>query len=149
MINQFAGLLLLGALAVPAMAQQCAVTVESTDSMQFNTATIEVSKKCKEFTITLKHTGKLPKAAMGHNLVVTKASDMAAAGADAAGAGLANDYVKPKDERILAQTKMIGGGETSVAKINVTGLLAKESYAFFCTYPGHSALMKGTLKVTG
>ena len=43
---------------------------------------------------------------MGHNLVVTKASDMAAAGADAAGAGLANDYVKPKDERILAQTKM-------------------------------------------
>ncbi len=86
---------------------------------------------------------------MGHNLVVTKASDMEAAGADAAGAGLANDYVKPKDERILAQTKMIGGGETSSAKINVTSLLAKESYVFFCTYPGHSALMKGTLKVTG
>ena len=81
--------------------------------------------------------------------MVAKASDMAALGSDGAIAGLPNDYVKPKDTRVLAQTKMIGGGESSVAKLSVTGLSEKDSYVFFCTFPGHSTIMKGTLKVTG
>lgn len=43
-------------------ADNCAATVESNDNMQFNTKDIQVSKACKEFTITLKHTGTQPKA---------------------------------------------------------------------------------------
>ena len=147
MLKQLAALFFMAAMAAPTMAQQCAVTVESTDAMQYTVKNIDVSKKCKEFEITLKHTGKLPKAAMGHNLVVVKAADMNSAGADGMGAGPASDYVKAKDPRVLAYTKLIGGGETATTKITVANLDAKESYVFFCTFPGHSALMKGTLKV--
>ncbi|MGN6876262.1 plastocyanin/azurin family copper-binding protein, partial [Neisseria sp. P0021.S007] len=53
------------AAAAPA-AGNCATTVEANDAMQFNTKEIQVSKACKEFTITLKHTGTQPKASMGH-----------------------------------------------------------------------------------
>ena len=44
--------------------------------MQFNTKDIQISKACKEFTITLKHTGTQPKTSMGHNIVIGKAEDM-------------------------------------------------------------------------
>ena len=44
--------------------------------MQFNTKEIQVSKACKEFTVTLKHTGTQPKESMGHNIVIGKAEDM-------------------------------------------------------------------------
>lgn len=137
----------LSAIAAPAMAEQCAVTVESNDAMQYNIGNIDISKKCKEFVITLKHVGKLPKAAMGHNLVVTKAADMAGVGSDGMMAGVPNDYIKVKDARLIAQTKLIGGGQSSMAKITVSGLSDKENYVFFCTFPGHSSVMKGTIKV--
>ena len=39
--------------AAPA-AGNCATTVEANDAMQYNTKEIQVSKACKEFTITLK-----------------------------------------------------------------------------------------------
>ena len=148
MFKQMIFVVCLAAVVAPAMAQQCAVTVESNDAMQFNVANIDVSKKCKEFVVTLKHVGKLPKAAMGHNIVIAKAADMAGIGTDGMVAGLPADYVKAKDARVLAQTKMIGGGETTTAKITVASLNEKDSYVFFCTFPGHSSIMKGTLKVT-
>lgn len=67
-------------------AGNCAATVESNDNMQFNTKDIQVSKACKEFTITLKHTGTQPKASMGHNLVIAKAEDMDGVFKDGVGA---------------------------------------------------------------
>jgi azurin len=147
MLKQTIFVVSLAAIAAPAMAQQCATTIESNDAMQFNVANIDVSKKCKEFVVTLKHVGKLPKAAMGHNLVVTKTADMTAVSTDGMAAGVPNDYVKVKDARVLAQTKLIGGGETTTTKIAVASLSDKESYVFFCTFPGHSSMMKGTLKL--
>ncbi len=133
--------------ASTATAQACAATVESTDQMQYNLKNIDVSKKCKEFTITLKHVGKMPKAAMGHNLAIAKTADMAAVNTDGITAGIANEYVKPKDTRVLAYTKMIGGGETTTTTLKVSALNDKDAYAFFCTFPGHASLMKGTLKL--
>jgi azurin len=52
--------------SVEAAVSQCEITVDATDAMSFSTKTIEVSKSCKEFTVNLKHTGKLPKSVMGH-----------------------------------------------------------------------------------
>lgn len=65
-----------GALSAPAMAAGCEAVVESNDAMQFNVKSIDVPKSCKKFSVTLKHVGKMPKTAMGHNLVVTTAADM-------------------------------------------------------------------------
>ncbi|WNL44658.1 azurin [Dyella sp. BiH032] len=147
MYRKLAALALLGLAASPAFAADCAATVEANDAMQFNQKSIEVPKTCKQFTVTLKHTGKLPKAAMGHNWVLAATADEAGINADGAKAGVASDYLKPGDTRVLAHTKLIGGGESATATVPVAKLKAGETYAFFCSFPGHAALMKGTLSL--
>lgn len=138
---------LLGLIAAPSWAASaaCSTTVEANDAMQFNTKSIEVPKTCKQFTVTLKHTGKLPKAAMGHDWVLSRAGDEPGVDADGSKAGIENDYLKPGDSRVIAHTKIIGGGETASTTFKVSALKAGESYEFFCSFPGHAALMKGTL----
>lgn len=131
------------AAAAPA-AGNCATTVEANDAMQFNTKEIQVSKACKEFTITLKHTGTQPKASMGHNIVIGKTEDMDGIFKDGVGAA-DTDYVKADDARVVAHTKLIGGGEESSLTLD-PAKLADGEYKFACTFPGHGALMNG--KVT-
>ena len=140
-------LLAAGGMATPAMAADCALTVESNDQMQFNVKAIEVPKACKSYTVTLKHVGKMPKASMGHNIVVTAAADATAAAADGMKAGAANAYVKPADARVLAHSAVIGGGESTEMVIDVSKLQAGKDYSFFCSFPGHSFIMKGSLKL--
>lgn len=129
--------------AAPA-AVNCAVTVESNDNMQFNTKDIQVSKACKEFTITLKHTGTQPKSGMGHNIVISKAEDMDGILKDGAAAGADADYVKAGDARVVGHTKLIGGGEETSVTVD-PAKLADGSYKFYCSFPGHGALMNGTV----
>ena len=134
--------------AVPAFAApNCSVEVESNDAMQFNAKAISVPAACKDFTVKLKHVGKMPKTAMGHNIVVSTAADMQPVINDGIAAGAAADFVKAGDARVLAHSKVIGGGETTKFDIDVTKLKAGTDYAFFCSFPGHVALMKGTLKL--
>ena len=148
MKRQWFALALLGLIAAPSWAaSNCSTTVEANDAMQFNTQSIEVPKTCKQFTVTLKHTGKLPKAAMGHNWVLSSAADEAGVLADGGTAGLDSDYVKPNDSRVIAHTKVIGGGESAATTFKVATLKAGQPYTFFCSFPGHAALMKGTLSV--
>lgn len=130
--------------AADAAAGNCGVVVESNDAMQFNTKDIQVSKACPEFSITLKHVGTQPKASMGHNLVITKAEDQDGVFKDGVAAGPDAEYVKPNDERIVAATKLLGGGEEDTIKID-PAKLADGSYKFACTFPGHGALMNGTI----
>ncbi|MDM9559370.1 azurin [Bordetella petrii] len=137
---------LLSAASLPVLAAQCETTVESNDAMQFNTKEIVVDQSCKEFTVHLKHVGKMAKAAMGHNWVLTKEADMQAVATDGMTAGLDKDYVKPDDARVIAHTKLIGGGESDSVTFDTSKLAAGDKYAFFCSFPGHWAIMKGTLK---
>lgn len=130
-----------------AYAAQCDVTVESNDAMQFNIKEIVVDKSCKEFTVNLKHVGKLPKASMGHNWVLTKDSDFQGAANEGVAAGVSNDYIKPNDARVIAHTALIGGGESSSTTIDVSKLEDGQGYTFFCSFPGHWAIMKGSLKL--
>jgi azurin len=141
-------LLLLSLLAGPAAAAQCDAEIEGNDAMKFNKTSIAVPQSCKQFTVKLKHAGKLPKAAMGHNWVLSRTADMQGVVTDAASAGLDKDYLKPGDARVIAHTKMIGGGETDSVTFPLSKLKAGESYSFFCSFPGHSSVMKGTLTLT-
>ena len=138
---------LLSLVAVPAMAANCSADIEGNDAMQFNTKEIVVDKTCDEFTVNLKHVGKLPKAAMGHNVVITKAADRQAVANDATSAGPANDYLKPDDARVIAHTALIGGGETASVTFKTADLTAGGDYDFFCSFPGHWAIMSGKVVV--
>ena len=132
-------------LAAPmALAATCSADLEGNDAMKFNLSNIDVSKSCATFTINLKHTGKLAKNVMGHNVVVAKTADMKGIDTDGMKAGLATDYIKAGDTRVVAHSKVVGGGESTSLKIAVVKLGAGP-YSFFCSFPGHSALMKGTL----
>lgn len=151
MINVKAGVLFLGIasslVANAAFAGACDVNVEATAAMAFSVKEIAVPKTCKEITLNLKNTGSMAKAVMGHNLVISKTADMQAVVADGMAAGLDNNYVKPKDARVLGHTVVIGGGESTSVKIKLASVKAKEAYSFFCSFPGHSGVMKGVFKL--
>lgn len=148
MLAKFAFAALLSAAALPAMAAECEAVIEGNDAMQFNVKEMVVDKSCKEFTVTLKHTGKLPVSAMGHNWVLTTQADMQATATDGMAAGADNNYVKPNDARVIAATDLVGGGEETSVTFDVSKLKEGEDYAYFCSFPGHWAVMKGTLKLS-
>lgn len=131
--------------ATPASADPCTATVESTDAMQYTVHELSVPASCKTFTVTLRHTGKLPRTVMGHNFVLGRSADIDAINRDGMAAGAANDYVKPADARVIAASKVIGGGETTTIAVPVARLSAGERYTYTCTFPGHSAVMRGRL----
>lgn len=130
-----------------AQADDCSVTIDSTDQMRFDTDAITISSSCEQFTVNLTHSGSLPANAMGHNWVLTQTADLQAVAQDGMSAGLENDYVKPDDERVIAYTEVIGGGESTSVTFDVAQLEVGGDYSFLCSFPGHYALMKGTVTV--
>ncbi|MEO7066219.1 MAG: azurin [Rhodanobacter sp.] len=130
-----------------AVVTDCATEVQANDAMQYNVSSIVVPASCTDFKITLKHTGTMPAAAMGHDLVIAKEADMGAVDADGIAAGAAAGYVKADDARVIAHTKLIGGGETTSVSFPVSKIQSGGPYEFFCTFPGHSSVMKGSISV--
>jgi azurin len=143
-----AAVLLLGALVAPrfARADACQLDISGNDQMQYDKQTLTAPASCTQVTLMLHHTGKLPREAMGHNWVLVNGGDFNAVATAAMGAGLANDYVAPGDKRILAHTKIIGGGQTTSITFPTSILKAGGDYRYLCTFPGHNTLMRGTFK---
>ncbi|WP_107929000.1 azurin [Neisseria animaloris] len=135
------------AVPVAAADEKCAVVVDSDDAMKYNMSEINISKTCQEFSITLKHVGKLPKAAMGHNIVIAKTEDVDDVAKDGASVGPDGGFLKAGDERVIAHTKLIGGGEEDTVKVDVSKFAAGNKYEFFCSFPGHISLMRGTINL--
>ena len=131
-----------------ALAGTCDTTITGDDAMNFSIKNITVPQSCKNFTINFKHVGKMAKKAMGHNWVLVETKDVNAVTADGIKAGIENDYIKKGDGRIIASTKMIGGGEQATVSFDVSKLTAGKTYTFFCAFPGHSGLMRGTMKLS-
>ena len=126
--------------------KDCSLNIEGNDAMQFNTKTMTVEAGCKTVTVNLKHTGKLPKQAMGHNWILVKTADLTKATAAAIKAGLGKEYA-PGNDVAIAATKLIGGGESASVKFDASKIRKGEDYTYFCGFPGHSGLMKGKLVV--
>lgn len=120
------------------------LTIEAKDSMQYNAKkfTVTAGQKVK---LTLKHVGVMPKAAMGHNLVILKPGIEAAAFAAAAAAAFQEEYFPAASaDQTIAHTKLIGGGESTSIEFEAP---AAGSYTFICTYPGHWGAMRGEMIV--
>lgn len=124
----------------------CKLEISGNDQMQFDKKELAVAADCTQVELTLKHTGKLPAQAMGHNWVLSKTADMAGVASDGIGAGFANDHIKKGDTRAIAHTKIVGGGQSTSITFPTSVLKKGESYTYFCSFPGHSSLMKGVLK---
>ena len=117
-------------------------TIESNDQMQFNTKELKVPVG-EPIVLTLKHTGKMAKNVMGHNLVVLKSGTDLKAFAELAATAAATDYIPESEQaRVLAYTKVIGGGESDTIEFTIT---EAGTYEFLCSFPGHYAMMRGTI----
>lgn len=138
-------------LATAGMAQaapNCTIKLKSDDRMQFDLKSATVSASCPSITIELAHVGKMPVQAMGHNVVISATKDVSAVAAAGMKAGAAAGYVPKADARVLAATPIIGGGAKTSARFAGKRLKAGGDYSFYCSFPGHSAIMKGKLVVT-
>lgn len=141
-------LALLGAASLVHAAPNCVVKLKGNDAMQFDLKTATVSASCPKITIELAHTGKMAAQVMGHNVVVSQTADMAAVNAAGMKAGAAAGYVSMGDAKVIAATPVIGGGASTKTSFAGSKLKPGGDYSFFCSFPGHSALMKGKLVVT-
>jgi len=146
--NVVAALAVLTAISAPrfAHADPCQLEISGNDQMQYDKQLLSVPASCTQVTLTLHHTGKLPREAMGHNWVLVNAADFNAVVTAGMAAGLANDYAQPNDKRVLAHTGIIGAGQTVSVTFATSILKPGADYRYLCTFPGHNALMRGTLK---
>ena len=113
------------------------VVINSNDQMRFDKSEIRV-KAGEKIKLTLNHTGKLSKTAMGHNFVLLeKGVDMTDFAMKAMNAK-DREYIPAKG--VIAHTKLIGGGESTTIEFTAP---AKGTYECMCSFPGHFAMMKG------
>ena len=126
----------------------CETSLSAADNMMFDKRKISVDSSCKKFVINFEHKGKMPIAAGGHNVVIIQTEDF-------------NTVVKkidmklgaetgflPETPEVLAKTAIIGGGSQATLTIDTSKLEKGGSYQFICSFPGHYAVMRGTLEVS-
>jgi azurin len=148
-IRDLAALAVLGALGAQAHAADkvCKLAIAGNDLMQYDQKELKVAADCTHVVVTLSHTGKLPKEVMGHDWVLVAADDVNAVVNAGLAAGLANGYLAAGDARVIAHTQIVGGGQSASADFALAALKKGVSYVYVCTFPGHSALMKGNFIV--
>ncbi len=121
--------------------------IAGNDPMQFDKKEIAIAADCTEVELTLKHSGKTAGAGHGPQLGADEDRRRRARSRPMASArDSPSNYVKEGDARVIAHTKVIGGGQTDTVKFPTSQLKKGEAYTFFCSFPGHSAIMKGMFK---
>ncbi|WP_334179335.1 azurin [Pseudoxanthomonas sp.] len=136
---------LLALLPLHAAAKICNVAIGSNDAMQFDKQEIRIAADCTQVKLTLRHTGALPADVMGHNWVLTTTADLEALATAAGKLPSSSDHVPKGDARVLAASKVVGGGQSTTFTFPTSALRKGGDYTFFCSVPGHWMMMKGKL----
>ena len=120
------------------------VLIHGTDTMMYSKNSFEV-KSGQKVKLTFKNIGKLPKVAMGHNIVILKNSVDLVKFCNEAVKFPTNEYFpKGREKDVIGRTNLLGPGEEDAIYF-----IAPEpgAYEYVCTFPGHFALMKGKMIV--
>ena len=130
---------------VASLTAETVIEIEASDQMRFNKAGFEVVTG-QEVKVILKNVGKMPKVAMGHNLVILVEGVTAMQFGMKAGTAAATEYIPAElKDKVIAHTKVLGPGEQEEIVFTAP---APGKYEFLCSFPGHFALMKGVMTVT-
>jgi azurin len=135
--------------AVQAPAKKAAagrlIEIMTDDTMKFSITTL-TAKPGERLTVKVTNSGKMPKMASAHNFVLlAKGADLNAFTGEAVMAQ-ATEYIPAKlKNQVLANTKLAGPGES--VEVSFAAPTAPGVYQFICSFPGHFAMMKGTLEV--
>ena len=123
------------------------VSISGNDQLQFSIKEFEV-KAGAHIELEFKNEGKLPKVAMGHNIVILKEGISAIAfGGKAmqAGANATNALPDSVMGDVLAHSKLLGPDEDIIIRFkapNNPGL-----HQLVCTFLDHYAMMRGVMVV--
>ena len=118
------------------------IDLEGRDDMTFDKTLFKV-KAGQEITLTLKNVGKLPAAAMSHNVVILAQGTDEQAFGEAAVTAKATDHIPASmASDVIAHTKLLGPGASDkiTFKLPDAGV-----YDFICSFPGHFGTMKGKI----
>lgn len=120
------------------------IQISGNDMMRYskNKFTVGAGQKVK---LEFKNIGKLPKAAMGHNIVILKKGIDVLGFCNEALKFPNEDYFpKTKKNEVIANTKLLGPGESDIVYFVAPN---KGDYDFVCSFPGHFTMMKGKMTV--
>ena len=109
------------------------------DALQFDKDRLEAAAGA-EVEVTFRNVSSFNQ----HNFVVVEAGTKDAVAADGLGEGPANHYIRPGDERVIANTPLVSPGGTEVLRFSAPA----GTYQFVCTVPGHNITMFGDFVVT-
>ena len=109
------------------------------DQMRFDKTELRV-KEGQTVRLTFEHVGKMAKNVMGHNFVLlTQGTDINQFGQEAVKAA-DNDYIPQNKSQVIANTMMLGGGESTTIEFVAP---KAGTYDYICSFPGHYAIMRG------
>ena len=124
----------------PVAAEPVAVAIGAVgDTLAFDTDAISADTGA-EVTITFTNASSVNT----HNFVVVQADTKDAVAANGTAAGPDNNWVQPGDSSVIANTVLIGPGETTEVTFTAP---APGTYQFVCTFPGHNFTMFGDFVV--
>ncbi|PKB70433.1 MAG: hypothetical protein BZY87_10735 [SAR202 cluster bacterium Io17-Chloro-G6] len=109
------------------------------DGLAFNIASLSANSG-DEVTVTFSN----PSVINSHNFVIVQNGVKDAVAADGTAAGPDNDWVQPGDDRVIANTAVIGPGGEAEVTFTAPG---PGTYQFVCTFPGHNFTMFGDFVV--
>lgn len=111
------------------------VEMTGNDRMKYNLESFTVAAG-SPVKVIFTNVGKMPKAAMGHNVVFLRADADANAFAAAAASARDTDYIPGQlKDQILAATKLLGPGESDTIEFTAPGTPGE--YPFICSFPAH------------
>ncbi len=119
--------------------------ISGDDKMLFNVKELSATAG-EKLKVEFVNSGTLPKQAMSHNWVLLKTmSDADIATFATAASAKPTEFMPDDVSKVLAHTKMLGPGEKDSISFNAPA--EPGTYPYICTFPGHYALMRGTLTV--
>ena len=122
------------------------VTIELTgnDALQYSLTEIKIPAG-RKVKLTLKHIGNGAADTMGHNFVLLKPGNDPIQFGLASASARATGFIPPeKKDAVIANTKVIGGGESVTIEFDAP---AAGTYDYLCSFTGHFGTMKGKLIV--
>ncbi|MEX2574670.1 MAG: plastocyanin/azurin family copper-binding protein [Balneolaceae bacterium] len=122
------------------------ITVTGTDNMKFDVTLIE-AEPGERIKIVLMTVSNMPATSMAHNVAIVDQGVDLEAFVMASMTERDNEFIAPSfEDRVIANTEMIGGGETSSIEFTVPE--TPGDYDYVCTFPGHYyGGMTGILRV--
>ena len=115
--------------APPVAAGPVAIAIGAVgETLAFNNTSITADSG-SEVTITFEN----PSANNQHNLVIVEEGTKDAVASDGTAAGPANNWVKPGDDRVIANTELLNPGTSGEVTFTAP---APGTYQFVCTFPG-------------